>query len=285
MSASHDDTALFSAQGKEKRRTSPPWRAILTSVPVWSFVITKFCVKLAGDVVQIELPTYLDRVMHYDSQTNGYINSNNYIIFCAGCFVAGGLAKVAVKRKPYGLSKTAIRKIFQSFASFGVSLLILGMTFSMCHSVPTIIFLLLWFFTTTFGTGGENQIPMDITERYPGTIHAIASSMAISGVLVPITVGAYLKGHPADRDRWSNVWYLASAISFIGGLVFVFGADASVQPFDTMTGDEEDKDQIEKKGALNRAFEIDTIAKKVADGQAKIEFDDITSKFKESKQI
>lgn len=227
----------------KKKKRNPPWGAILTSIPVWSFVITKFCVKLSGDLVAIELPSYLDRVMHYSGDDNGSINSYAYIAFCLGSLAAGWLSKIAVKKQPFGLSKTVIRKIFQCTASFGVSFLILMMAFNMCESAPTIVLVILWNFVTTFGTGGEQQIPFDITERYPGTIHAIASTLAISGVVVPLAVNTFLAGHSADVEKWKIIWYAASSVAGFGGLVFLFGADATIQPFDSMNGDEDDQQE------------------------------------------
>lgn len=223
---------------KLKSKAGAPWLAIFTNVSVWSFIVTKFCVKLSGDTIQIELPTYLKNVMHFTPKTNGLVNAWNYVIFCVSCFAIGSLAKCIMKRKPLGLSKTAIRKCFQSIASFGVAFALLGMAFSVCDNTSTEICLMLAFFFNTFGTGGETQIPLDISERYPGTIHAIGSSIAISGAIEPTLVGFLMRGHAADKDSWKTVWLGASGIAFIGGFVFLMFADATVQPFDAIGLDE-----------------------------------------------
>lgn len=211
--------------------------ALATNMPLWAFVITKFCVKLAGDTAQIELPSYLKRVMHYSAADNGKVNAWNYVIFCIGCIIIGTLAKRLSKDRPFGVSKTVIRKSFQCVASFGVSLLLLAIGLSVCDKVSTEVFLMIFFFVTTFGMGGEAQSPLDLSERYSGTIHAIGSSLAISGAIEPTLVGYFLQGRSADRDQWKYVWLAASAISFIGGLVFLIFAEAEVQPFDRIGED------------------------------------------------
>lgn len=247
---------------QEVRKSSAPWFAILTNVSVWSFIITKFCVKLAGDTVQIELPSYLKKVMHFSARDNGIINAINYAMFCVCCFMVGNLSKYVMKARPLGLSKTTIRKCFQCFASFGVTLALLGVAFSVCNNTYTQIWLILIFFFTTFGIGGEAQIPLDITERYPGTIHAIGSSIAISGAIEPTLVGFLMKGHAADQDSWKSVWIGASVISFIGGTVFLLFADATIQPFDSIGKlKEEEQANKELKGKENKAFETDTTMK------------------------
>lgn len=244
----------------KQKKSGAPWLAILTNIPVWAFIVTKFCVKLAGDTVQIELPTYLQRVMHFSPKDNGFINASNYVIFCISCIMVGALAKMANKRRPFGWSKTTVRKLFQCTASFGVALLLLGISFSVCQNTLTLIFLMLFFFFTTFGTGGEAQIPLDISERYAGTIHAIGSSLAVSGAIEPILVGFLLRGHAADRDSWAGVWMGASAVAALGGLVFLVFGDASIQSFDNIEPAGEEKKSNEqqqvapKAGADNKAF-------------------------------
>lgn len=245
-------------------KTGAPWLAILTNVPVWAFVVTKFCVKLAGDTVQTELPTYLNNVMHFTPRDNGFVNASNYVIFCFSCLLVGGLAKMANKRRPFGWSKTAVRKLFQSTASFGVAIILLGLSFSVCKNTLTQIFLILMFFFTTFGTGGEAQIPLDISERYAGTIHAIGSSLAISGAIEPIMVGFLLRNKKADQNRWALVWMGASVIAAFGGVVFLVFGDASIQSFDSIQTKQQDTDEKHEErrssfsGSDNKAFENDS---------------------------
>lgn len=224
---------------EKKKKNAAPWAAILTNKSVWSFIVTKFCVKLTGDTVTIELPTYLKRVMHLPAKDNGMINAWNYVIFCAGIVSAGALAKTITKRQLFGLSKTAVRKLFQSVASFGVASILIGVAFSVCDNISTQVFFMLLFLMTTFGVGGEAQTPLDITVRYSGTIHALASSLAITGVIEPTLVGFLLRGRAADRNAWKFVWLGASAISFLGGLVYLLFADSSIQPFDALPGGHE----------------------------------------------
>jgi len=231
----------------KSKKPGAPWGAIFTSSAVWAFVVTKFCVKLAGDTVQTELPVYFSRVMHISPKFNGIINASNYVIFCISCLAVGTLARYASKNHPFGWSKTAVRKLFQCSASFGVSMILILLSMTICQDKITVILLMLFFFVTTFATGGEAQIPLDISERYAGTIHAIGSSLAVSGAIEPVLVGLILKKHAADRYRWRFVWMGASAIAFIGGLVFLIYGEATIQAFDKIHSDEEEEEKKKKE--------------------------------------
>lgn len=273
------------SEHKKNTKKGAPWVAILTNVPVWTFIITKFCVKLAGDTVQIELPVYWKNVMHFSAKDNGIFNAWNYVIFCGSCLFAGSLAKYVVKKRPFGLGKTAIRKCFQCFASFSVAISLIGIAFSVCNYTFTQFWLFVLFFTTSFGIGGEAQAPLDITERYPGTIHAIGSSLAISGAIEPTLVGFLIRGHAADRDVWKRVWLGASAISFIGGLVFLIFADATIQPFDSIRSETSAEEGNEKDltGSDNKAYVKDSDVVKQREGGPSEEQDE--KPYRESVQI
>lgn len=58
------------------------------------------------------------------------------------------------------------------------------------------------------------------------------------GIIEPTFVGIFMKGHQADHNNWRRIWMGASAISFLGGFVFLFFADASIQSFDSIEYDE-----------------------------------------------
>lgn len=259
---------------KSKTETDPktaraPWLEILTNRAVWAFIVTKFCVKFAGDTVQTELPTYLKRVLHVAPKYNGYINSANYVIFCISCLLVAALAKIANKKHPFGLSKTGVRKLFQCTASFSVAVILFAVAMNVCNNTTTVVLLMIFFFMTTLGTGGEAQIPLDISERYSGTIHAIGSSLAISNAIEPIVVGFWLKqsGGVSNKDSWAVVWLTASTIAGLGGLVFLLFGDATIQPFDNIGKSEADssrdfttereKNGKPEDGADNKAFESD----------------------------
>lgn len=176
-----EDGSTKNMTNNKKKKAPAPWLAILSSVPVWAFVITKFCVKLSGDAISIELPIYLQKVMHYPNGTNGLVNAINYAVFCVGSAMIGSLSKYLIKNRPFGMSKTAIRKTFQSIASFTVGAALFMMALSVCNRWATELMLILVMFFTTFGAGGEIQSPLDLSNRYSGTIHAIASTAAITG--------------------------------------------------------------------------------------------------------
>lgn len=229
--------AIEYAHGSKGRETAPkrsaPWATILTSAPFWAFALTKFCVKLVGDTLSAELPTYLNRVMHMPTDKIGYIHSATFVIFGLTCLPVGTTARWFVKRRPFNLSKTNIRKLYQCTASYGVAVCMWGLAQSECNELFTLIFIAANSVLTTLSIGGEAQIPMDTTEHYTGTLHAAASTIGALSAIEPTVVGYFIDGHDASRHKWSGVWKVMSFVAMSGGTVFLIFGNAERQPWDS----------------------------------------------------
>lgn len=247
-----------------------PWLNLLSSRPVWAFIICKISIRWCADVISNELPTYLANVLHLSIKINGLLNSVSCALFAISSFLTGWLATSNLFNAPAkvccsprhstetihdnnkrrrldtelecaecrrnqqeaNLSKTNLRKCFQSAASFGSAICLILMTRYDCDIVISMSCLLLLSWFIVMGTGGELQIAYDMTSRYPGTLHGMACTLSVSGWLAPPLYGLVLGDQPSSRARWSLVWYSTAAINLLGGLIFVLFADASPQDFD-----------------------------------------------------
>lgn len=224
-----------------------PWMNILRTRSVWAFIICKISIRWAADVLGIELPSYLANVLHLSIKLNGILNSVSSALFAIFSFLTGYLVNEILKnqlkknhsqygttgRSCFNISKTNLRKIIQSGASFGSAICMCLMTRYDCNILFSMSMLLVLSCCLVMGTGGELQIPYDMTSKYPGTVHGLACSMSVSGWFAPPLIGLILGDQPSSRYRWNIVWYLTALINLIGGLVFVMFADASPRDFDS----------------------------------------------------
>lgn len=212
-----------------------PWMNILRTPSVWAFIICKISIRWCADVLSTELPTYLANVLHLSIKLNGILNSVSSALFAIFSFITGYLVNKLVmddEQSVGGLSKTTVRKVMQSCASFGAAITVFLMTRYDCNILFSMSMLLILSCCLVMGTGGELQIPYDMTPKYPGTLHGMACTMSVSGWLAPPLIGLILGDQPSSRHRWSIVWYSTAVINLLGGLVFVLFADASPRNFD-----------------------------------------------------
>lgn len=226
-------------QESSRQAFGAPWASILGTRSVWAFIVCKISIRWCADVLSNELPTYLANVLHLSIEINGILNSVSSALFAICSFLTGWLvnelgARQDRRAKARGgpTDKTKLRKIFQSSASFGSALAVFLMSRYDCDLLFSTTMLLLLSCCLVMGTGGELQIPYDMSARYPGTLHGMACTLSVSGWLAPPLIGLILGDKPSSRQRWQTVWYLTASINLVGGLVFLLFADASPRDFD-----------------------------------------------------
>ncbi|XP_076349966.1 putative inorganic phosphate cotransporter isoform X2 [Tachypleus tridentatus] len=93
-----------------------PWRAILTSGPVWAVALTKCCVSWGFYTLFTELPNYFKRVLHSPIKRNGFENSAIYLAHTVS-FVAFGVIADCIRARSQ-LKITHIRKLFETTGKY-----------------------------------------------------------------------------------------------------------------------------------------------------------------------
>lgn len=145
----------------------------------------------------------------------------------------GWLAKIAVQRRPLGMGKTGVRKLFQGTASFGMCFAFMLLTFNACNMTYVTISLLITSFLSMFAAGGETMLPYDLSEEYPATIMAIANSVANLSASIVTTMATLVLGDQAGSfDRWNILLYIIAGTNLLGGLSFCFLVKAEPIKFD-----------------------------------------------------
>lgn len=92
----------------ETRRAPTPWNSILTSVPVIALVTAGCLGDFGYFVAMIDLPKYMNDVLHMNAQENGIYSSLPYVAyillslvssFCSDRLIASGRISITNARK------------------------------------------------------------------------------------------------------------------------------------------------------------------------------------------
>lgn len=147
--------------------------------------------------------------------------------------MAGGIiADLLIRSSP--LSRTTVRKLLESVATFGTGAQLVLISFTACDS--THFLLLMAGVSLIYGiqAGGESPIVSDLTSRFSGTVFGISNSLAMStSFIVPMVIGAILDHHVYNpRHAWHMVFYSLAALALAGGLVFLIFVKAEPQGWD-----------------------------------------------------
>lgn len=214
------------------RRRSAPWFNILTNPVVLCFMFAKFTVKLSTDAQTIQLPKYLNDVFKVSKELNGVLNGLNFAIQAVFTGFVAWTAKECIQRKPLGMSKTQVRRLFQGICNFGMASAYILISFNMSSLGIVCFCIILLSVTSMFGAGGEAMTPVDLTTEYSASIMAIANSVAnLSGMVLPPLVSFILQGQTTSSMRWNMVWWTVGAIICTGGLTYVSRVEGELQNF------------------------------------------------------
>ncbi|XP_015784631.1 sialin [Tetranychus urticae] len=224
---------------KTQKKKATPWIKLLTSIPLWSIIITKGLIGLAYSVIQTKVPVYLASVLGYDIQNNGLINSLFYIAVALSQLVCGPLSNYIITKG--WLSKIITRKLFESIALAGIISSLVTVCYSDDNSHLIIACLILAMFSYGFNLGGDVPIIPEMAPALVGTAFGISNALACaSGFIAPALVGAILGDNAGSQSKWILAFQIVAALQLIA--LLLFGLFATTEPQSWAKFDDEETD-------------------------------------------
>ncbi|CAG9763217.1 unnamed protein product [Ceutorhynchus assimilis] len=198
-----------------------PWKAILTSVPVWALVITQVGHDWGFFTMVTDLPKYMKDVLKFNVSQNGVWSSVPYIVMWLTSLGSGWLCDFLVRKNI--MSLTFSRKFFTSIASMGPAIFILIASYVGCDRMLAVAM-----FTIAMGLMGCYYCGMkinalDLSPNFAGTLMAIINGLgATSGIVTPYLAGALTEDH--TLIQWRLVFWITFGVFAVTNMVYlIFG--------------------------------------------------------------
>lgn len=218
-------------------KKSISWKKLLTSQHIWAMIVAFFASNWSFSVILLQLPTYLNDVLHVGPLENGMINSVIYILYCISSPFVGSVSTMMVETRTFGLSRLNVRKIFQGTALFGQAICFIALPLIGCDTNVVMGILFVQIVLLSFVNGGEVQLPTELSVDFSGTIYAVGNCVGSStGFIVPV-VQSWIVDIPHNRDQWSAYFYVAASVSAIGGLIFLIFGKNDLQDYSRDLGE------------------------------------------------
>ena len=166
----------------------PPWKAILTSVPVIALVIAQAGHDYGFFIMIIDLPKYMADVLRFPVLKNGLYSSAPYILMFIMSILTGLISDYLIKKNK--MTITRARVFFTALSAIGPAIFIVAASYAGCNRGLTV-----FFFTLSMGFMGAfypslKVNPMDLSPNYAATLMALSNGMgSFAGVLAPYVVG------------------------------------------------------------------------------------------------
>ncbi|OAD55056.1 Sialin, partial [Eufriesea mexicana] len=185
-----------------------PWLSIFTSLPMWAITITQCGQSWAFYTLLTELPTYMDKILHFDVQKNAYLAALPYL---SSWLVGLAISSFADALLAYQLlSPLTSFKLWNTVASLGPSLSFIGAIWAECDAV-TVMMMLTVLGSLQGAVYSANQMNhIALAPQYAGTLYGLTNAAAnICGFLAPYIIGSLIQGHET-LARWHTVFWLAA---------------------------------------------------------------------------
>ncbi|KAF7990190.1 hypothetical protein HCN44_011482 [Aphidius gifuensis] len=214
---------------KHDNNASVPWYHILTSGPMWAITITQCGQSWAFYTLLTELPTYMDRILHFGVQQDAFLSTLPYLTAWIMGLVISSFADSLLERRL--LTPLTSMKFWNTIGSLGPSLSFLGAIWAGCDRV--------WVMIMLSGLGslqgaiysGNQMNHIVLAPRYAGTLYGFSNACANAcGFLAPYVVGLLIKEHET-LSRWHIVFWLAAGINMTTNCFYLFLASAKEQPW------------------------------------------------------
>ncbi|KAF7278773.1 major facilitator superfamily transporter 10 [Rhynchophorus ferrugineus] len=215
---------LASIGPQNEDRSSVPWLKMLTCVPLWAILITQCGNSFAFYIQLTELPTYMDKILHFSMQLNATLSALPYLTsWVAGIFIS--LFADWLLSKGY-ISLSMSYKFWNSVASVIPSLGLLGVAYVGCDKTAVLLLLAIPGAFSGASYAGNQMNHIALSPKYAGTMYGITNAASnMCGFIAPYVVGLLIEGRET-LGQWRMVFYLAAGINIGANLFYVAFASA-----------------------------------------------------------
>lgn len=151
-------------------------------------------------------------------------------VYCVQYPLSGVCAARLEAAEIEGLDSLRVRKIFEAVAHALQAAGCLMIALSGSKLVVVMALFVIMLGRSTVG-GGQCLMPPELSKDYPGSVIALANSLAnMAGIIGPMTVSA-LVAEPTNYESWRSLWLLSAGLFTFGGLIFCLFAQNEPQNY------------------------------------------------------
>nr|CAG4645485.1 EOG090X04X8 [Lynceus sp. MCZ IZ 141354] len=211
--------------GRPVTHLKPPWKSILTSMPVWSTVVAHFTENWGFYTMLTQLPTFLSDTSNLKLDKTGFLSALPYLCMAIIVMLGGQIADWLQKR--WKVTTTAVRKFFTCTAFLGQGAFLLATAYATSlSSAVTFLCLAVGFGGCAISGYSVNQL--DIAPQYASILLGLSNTVAtLPGIISPSVTGAIVLTKSASE--WHIVFYIAAALYIAGAIFYIIFASGDRQ--------------------------------------------------------
>ena len=175
----------------EESVMSPPWKAMMTSRPVWAIIVAHFAENWGFYTLLTGLPMFMRDILNYKLDQTGFLAALPYLLMACIVQSAGVLADMA--RTKGRLTTTQVRKVF-TCGSYLCQTLFMGLTAVLMKRGAAITCISLSLGCGGFAWAGFSINHLDIAPQYAAILMGISNTIGtIPGIVSPTVTGMIVR--------------------------------------------------------------------------------------------
>ncbi|XP_045493507.1 sialin isoform X1 [Colias croceus] len=204
-----------------------PWRAMLTSGPVWAIVAAHFSENWGFYTLLTFLPTFMQDVFKFKTSQTGWLSAVPYVAMAIVLQVAGHVADWMLK---VGLlSRTNIRKLFNCGAFLSQTIFMVAAAYA-GSVIGCIVCLTIAVGLGGFAWSGFSVNHLDIAPPHASVLMGLSNTIAtLPGIVSPPLAGSIVTDKSAEQ--WRIVFFISSAVYLLGAIIYYIFCSAEKQPW------------------------------------------------------
>lgn len=207
-----------------------PWLDIVKSKSFWGLVCAHSCSNFGTYLFLTQLPTYMSEILKFNIKSNGLLSALPYIVFWLTIIVSSIVGDKLIQSKK--LSKTSVRKIFNSLGLLLPMSAVIGLCFVTCGEPYVGVALLVYGLATTgcsYGAGFMVNYN-DIAGQYAGLVFGMANTFGtVPGFVAPAIVGALTKNKL--QSEWVWVFIITAGVYLFGTFGYILLGSGEPEPW------------------------------------------------------
>ncbi|XP_049591389.1 sialin [Syngnathus scovelli] len=205
-----------------------PWRAIVTSRPLLAIVVAHFSYNWTFYTLLTLLPTYMNDVLGFSIQQNGWLSALPYLGCGLSAILSGHLADYLRERRR--CPTVTVRKCFSLVGMIGPAVFLVAAGYTGCNYTLALTFLTISSSLGGVSASGFNINHLDIAPSYAGILLGITNTFAtIPGMVGPVIARSLTVNN--TMEEWQTVFYIAAAINVFGATFYSIFGRGNVQPW------------------------------------------------------
>ncbi|XP_076439466.1 putative transporter slc-17.2 isoform X2 [Babylonia areolata] len=220
------------AMDKNQKRTSPPYKQIFSSVPVWGCLIMQVLHMLCGYILLIFVPIYFSTALGFNVQAVGMLYSLMGVARIIGQVSWGLLSNVLLQRTR--LHTTACRKLIQCSGYYLSVMCLLALAF-VRERVSAVTLLVLVNFLHSCSSASAAVAPLDIAPRYAAFLNGMIITISIIAVIPGPFIVSIMVQH-GTWEEWRNYFISLLVISAFAATCFLVMGSSKLQSWARPSG-------------------------------------------------